>query len=155
VTLEVDVSKTNRLKFLIDTGAEISIVSGSSLKPATHCSLDKGINIKGISDTILKTGGTVELKLTMGPYETTHTFHVMEGNLQWQYDGILGRDFWEDKEANISYCDRKITMKDVVIEFDPKSENTNVPDKITLKARSENLMAVPTSSKGQGLISRK
>jgi hypothetical protein len=103
----------------------------------------------------MKTKGTTKLRLSTGPYETTHTFHVMEGSLQWQYDGILGRDFWEDKRANISYCDRTITMDSVAIEFDPKINNKDKHNKITLKARSENLVKLPTSSKGQGLISKK
>ncbi|PNF14896.1 hypothetical protein B7P43_G05140 [Cryptotermes secundus] len=155
MTLGVDLSKTNELKFLIDTGAEISLVRSSSLKPEVEISCSEGINVKGISNTIMRTKGTTELRLFAGPYETTHTFHVMNDNFQWQYDGILGRDFWIDKGANINYCDRRITMDNVAVEFDPNVRDKDRQTKITLKARTENLVRLPTPSKGQGLISKK
>jgi predicted amino acid-binding ACT domain protein len=41
-----------------------------------------GINIKGISDTIMKTEGTITLKLFTDTHETTQTFHVVETNLE-------------------------------------------------------------------------
>jgi hypothetical protein len=71
---------------LIDTGAKISVIYSPGA---------------GISDIILRTKGTIKLRLFTGPYETTHIFHVMEGNLQWQHNRILGHDW----RANISYCD--------------------------------------------------
>jgi hypothetical protein len=46
IKLGVDLSKRNKLKFLIDTGAEISVVSGSSLKRRIDCNYDEGIILK-------------------------------------------------------------------------------------------------------------
>jgi hypothetical protein len=44
-------------------------------------------------------------------------------------------------------------MGGIVIKFDPKNNDENKKShKITLKARTENLVELPTSSKGQGLI---
>jgi hypothetical protein len=104
----------------------------------------------------MKTKGTVNLKLFTDTHETTHDFHVTGDSFQLQYDGILGRDFWESKKAVISYCNREFLMEDVVIKFDPKDsgERDNIL-KVTLKARSENYVKLPTACKGQGLISRK
>ena len=66
---------------------------------------------------MMKTEGSIILKLFK--HETTHTFHV--GNeFGIQYDGILGRDFFEDKQGIINYCDQQITMGDIVVKFDPK-----------------------------------
>jgi hypothetical protein len=62
----------------------------------------------------------------------------------------------ERKEAVISYFNREILMEDVVIKFDPK--DSGMKDKIlnvTLKARSENYVKLPTTCKGQGLISKR
>lgn len=36
-----------------------------------------GINLKGISNTVMKTEGTVVLKLFTDTYQTTHTFRVV------------------------------------------------------------------------------
>jgi methylaspartate ammonia-lyase len=37
-----------------------------------------------------------------------------------QYDGILGRDFLEERESVINYCSRQIIMNEVFIDFDVK-----------------------------------
>jgi hypothetical protein len=70
------------------------------------------------------------------------------------YDAILGKDFFETKGSVINYCSRQVIMNDeVVVNFDPKSsENKTEPCRLTLKARTENIVAVQTSSKGLGLL---
>jgi hypothetical protein len=44
----------------------------------------------------MPTQGTARLKVATDTHETTHTLHIMGKDFQYQYDGILGRDFWED-----------------------------------------------------------
>jgi hypothetical protein len=154
--MRVDLSRTEKLRFLIDTAAEFSTVKGASLRPGFDYQPSKGINVRGIANTFLKTEGTVTLRLLTPTHETTHAFHVMGDGFDRRYDGILGRDFWEDKRANISYCDRKIVMGDVIISFDPKTnEAESKPYKLTLKARTESIVELPTTSKGHGLISKR
>lgn len=148
--------KENKLKFLLDTGADLSVVKETSLQPGIRHTLKGGISIKGISNTILKTEGTMLLKLFTDTHETTHNFHVVGNEFGIQYDGILGRDFFEDKQSIISYCDRQISMGDVVVRFDPKPDKINGDNcKLTLKARSENIVKLPTKSMGHGLISKR
>jgi hypothetical protein len=78
----VDLSKTNKLKFLIDTGAEISIFKSTSLKPGFEYEPAKGINVKGISNALLRTEGTVTFTLLTPTQETKHTFHVMGSSFE-------------------------------------------------------------------------
>jgi hypothetical protein len=154
--MRVDLGRTEKLRFLVDTGAKISIVKGASLRPGFHYQPSKGIDVRGIANTLLKTEGTVTPRLFTPTHETTHAFHVMGDGFDCRYDGILGRGFWEDKEANISYCDREIVMGDVIISFDPKTnEAEREPYKLTLKARTESIVELPTTSKGHGLISKR
>jgi hypothetical protein len=75
VTLYVDVSKTDILKFLVETGADISVVRDSSLKPGCDFKPENVIEVKGISKGVIKTKGTVNLKLVADTHETTHEFH--------------------------------------------------------------------------------
>jgi hypothetical protein len=63
VTVNVDQSKAGKMKFLIDTGAEVSIIKGDSLRTGVASEPTKGINIKGISNSLMKTEGTVTLRL--------------------------------------------------------------------------------------------
>jgi hypothetical protein len=99
VALTVDVSRTDKQKFLADTGADISVVRDSRLKPGCNLKPDNVIKIKGISNGVMKTKGTVNLRLFTDTHETTPEFHVIGDSSQLQHDGILGRDFWESKQA--------------------------------------------------------
>ena len=65
---------TKKLKFLIDTGAEISIIRSSSLTPGVNYQLHEGVDIKGISNTVLRTEGIIDLKLLMDTYLTVQKF---------------------------------------------------------------------------------
>jgi hypothetical protein len=97
ITVGVDLGKTGKLRFLVDTGAEISIIRGTRLQPEVDFEPANGISVKGISDALLRTEGTVLLRLFTLTHETTHLFHVMGENLGCSYGGILGQDFWKEK----------------------------------------------------------
>jgi hypothetical protein len=149
-------SNSEKLKFLIDTGAEISKVKGASLNPGFNYEPTRGINVKGISNALLKTEGTVILKLFTTTHETTHTFHIMGDSFDCLYDGILGQDFWTNKRATINYCDRTIATGEVVMNFDDETNKVvNKTHRLTLKTRTENIIRLPTKSKGQGIISKR
>jgi len=63
ITIGVDFSVSGRLKFLIDTGAEISVVKISCMRPGFNYESTSGIDVRGISDSLLRTEGTTVLKL--------------------------------------------------------------------------------------------
>jgi hypothetical protein len=153
ISLSIDSRDARELKFLINTGAEIPVIRSSSLTPGVEYQLHEGVDIKGISNTVMKTEGTVDLKRFTDTHETSHTFHVFGENLEMQYDAILGKDFLEEMESVIDYCARMIIMNnEVVVNFDSRpSEIRTEPCKLTLKARTENIV---TNSKGFGLISK-
>jgi len=77
ISLNVNTRYAKKLKFLIDTGAEISIIKGSSLNPGSNYQFRKSIDINGICNAVLKTEGIVELKLLTDKHETVHAFHVL------------------------------------------------------------------------------
>jgi hypothetical protein len=74
VTIRTDSSKRGKLKFLIDTGTEISVIKANSINLGINYDPTKEINIKGISESFLKTNGTTKLTL-FTTHETTHVFH--------------------------------------------------------------------------------
>jgi hypothetical protein len=72
------------------------------------------------------------------------------------YNGILGRDFWEGKKVTINYCDRTISMGEVVLNFDDITDKVaSKPCRLTLKARTRTIVRLPTKPKGHGLLSKR
>jgi hypothetical protein len=144
------------IDILLDTGADLSVIERASLNPAIKYTLKGEINIRGISNTLIKTEGTMILKLFTNTHETTHKFHVVGEEFEIHYDRNLGRDFFEDKQSVINYCVQQIIMGDVVVKFDPKPDRAHSKDcKLTLRARSENIVKLPSESLGDGLISKR
>ena len=72
----------------------------------------------------------------------------MGDSFDCHYDGILGQDFWKDKNATINYCDSTITMGKVINCDDETNSVIGEPRKVTLKGRTENIVQLPTTSKG-------
>ena len=52
ISLSNDSRNARKLKFLIDTGAEISIIRSSSLTPGVNYQFHEGVDIKEISNTV-------------------------------------------------------------------------------------------------------
>ena len=89
-------------------------------------------------------------------HKAVHAFHVLGEPSALQYDGILGRDFLEERERVINYCSRQIIMNDeVIVNFYVKPRVDKMePCELTLKARSETIVNVPTNYKGLGLLDK-
>lgn len=64
VTFGVDESISGTARFLVDTGADVSIVKASSLKEGTVYASDRRVQVSGISKGILSTLGVAELSLS-------------------------------------------------------------------------------------------
>jgi hypothetical protein len=126
------------------------------LTPGIEYQWHKGINIKGISNTVMKTVGKIYLKLFTDTHETTRAFHVIGGNFETPSNAILGKDFLEERERVINYCSRQIVINnEVAVSFDPKLGTIKKePCRLTLKARSEHIINVPTHSEGLEILSR-
>jgi hypothetical protein len=90
VTARVNLGKTS--KFLIGTGAEISNLRSTTMRPEFNYEPTKGIDVKGISDVLWRTKGTVTEIVYLNA-RNTHLFHIMGDNFDCRYDGILNQDF--------------------------------------------------------------
>jgi hypothetical protein len=58
--LELDVSKMGKLQFLLDTGADISLIKSSKLFGTTDFDPSRKIKVKCVDGSIVETHGTVE-----------------------------------------------------------------------------------------------
>jgi hypothetical protein len=84
IILSIDSRVSRKLRFLLDTGNEISVIRSLSSTPGIEYQLHEGMGIKGISNIVMKTAGTADLKLYTDAHETLHTIHVLEENFEMQ-----------------------------------------------------------------------
>jgi hypothetical protein len=71
-----------------------------------------------------------------------------------RYDAILGQDFWRDRGATVDYCNREITMGEVVMHFDDSSDETaDSTQLLTVISRTERVVRLLTKPSGIGIIS--
>ena len=104
----------------------------------------------------MRTEGIVDLKLLTDTHGTVHALLVLGEYFELHYDGILGKDFLDERESVINYCFRKIIMNDeIVVNFDLKPcINETEPCRLTLRARTQNIVIVPNNYKGLGLLEK-
>lgn len=90
----------NNLKFLVDTGASVSLLKQQ------HCPREiqyqRTIKIRGISGNMM-TLGTCELMLKIGSNRVQHEFHVIPNNFETSFSGILGSDFLSKYKSIVDY----------------------------------------------------
>jgi hypothetical protein len=103
VTLQVDKGAKEKLKFLVDTGDQLSTCRYASIREGSVYVSKRGVNVRGISSCTERTLGEIEMSLSTENYETTHNFHIVGDGVRIPYDGILGQDFFTSKKAKIDF----------------------------------------------------
>lgn len=81
-----------RLIFLVDTGADISILKEEA-DYFNSIQDDSIINIQGISQEIIESKGLTSIELQTDKYIIPHSFHIVNQQFPIPCDGIIGIDF--------------------------------------------------------------
>jgi hypothetical protein len=110
VTLETDTGVNGTMKFLIDTGAELCLFKYSSIREGILYNARKTLSVKGISDSIEKTLGELNIRQCTAGGETEHPFQIVGDGTDIPCDGILGKAFFEKEKARIDYNRREVIM---------------------------------------------
>jgi hypothetical protein len=82
-----------KLRFLIDTGAQLSLCKYASIKEGSVYDPRRVVSVRGISSCTENTLGEIEMVLSTEHYETTHTFHIVGDGIRIPYGGIIGQNF--------------------------------------------------------------
>jgi hypothetical protein len=149
LTIETDVGVTGNMRFFIDTGAELCLCKYSSIKEGISYGTRKTLNVKGISDSIIKTLGELNIGLCTKGHKMEHPFQIVGDGLDIPYDCILGKDFFERKGAKIDYNHRQVIMGKVRVKFDADVEVDKEVKTVyvTVKPRSGTIVRLPTDSR--------
>lgn len=95
--LELEVWDQPKVRFLIDTGAEVSIIVNKDYIKSVDSS--RSTKIKGIGPDSIKTLGKSEMNI-LG---TLIDFHIVPNEIPILCDGILGSDYLTEAKACINY----------------------------------------------------
>lgn len=126
IELECPESNTGKLRLLVDSGAQISLIQKKCLQGQVRTNPNRSIRIKGIASQVINTEGTVYLKLRIVEgMEVDHSFHVVEEQLDLPYCGLIGRDFFKKHKVVIDYAKESVRIRDrevkLCAELEPKA----------------------------------
>ena len=150
--LKVDISKEDELLFLIDTGADISLLKGNKLIRTTEYDPEKRVKVKCVDGSPMETHGVLEAKIEFHNSSVVHGFQLVN-KLDIPCDGILGRDFLQHAKAKICYEWRTVAlngkeckMVNETEQFGAREPNKLKIGQIKLSPRTESIVRVPVKS---------
>jgi len=108
--LKLDIGKGDKLYFLVDSGADISLVKSQKLLGTTDFEPKDRVRVKGVDGSKLETHGSIEFRIQVGGLEIPYSFQLVSHQIDLRGDGILGRDFLEAMQAHICYKERLLTF---------------------------------------------
>ena len=79
--------------FLIDTGADISLIKGNKLIGTTEYDPGRKVRVKCVDGSPIETHGIVEARIEIGHSSIGHGFQLVNKQVDIPCDGILGRNF--------------------------------------------------------------
>jgi hypothetical protein len=109
--MKVDVSREENLLFLIDTGADISLLKGEKLIDTTEFDPEGSFKVKCVDGSPIRTHGTLEARIGLDSSSISHNFHLVGNQVDIPCDGILGRDFFHSTNPIICYASRTVTLR--------------------------------------------
>ena len=92
-TLELDLSKEDKLYFLVDSGADISLVKSQKLLGTVEFEPRDRVRVKRVDGSILVTHGRIETRIRAWGLEIPYSFQLVSHQIDLRGDGILDRDF--------------------------------------------------------------
>jgi len=99
VKLKVNISEEDMLLFLIDTGADVSLLKGDKVIGSTEYDPEGKVKVKGVDGSPIETHGVLEAKIELHDSSIAHSFQLVNRQVDIPCDGILGRDFFATRES--------------------------------------------------------
>ena len=167
ITLELDVSQGRKLHFLVDSGADISLVKSYKLLGTAEFEPKDRVRVKSVEGYVIETHGSIETGIREKGIDIPFQFQLVSKQVDLKGDGILGRDFLESMHAQICYKEQSLTFRHAgclmnkklisLPELDRGAHQGVGVGKLTLPARTELTVQLPVSVEsriGEGLVER-
>jgi len=97
------VSQGCKLHFLVDSGADISLVQSYKLLGTAEFEPKDSVRVKSVEESVIETHGSIETRLREGGIDIPFYLHLVSKQVDLEGDGILGRDFFKSIKVRICY----------------------------------------------------
>jgi len=111
ITLELDVSQGHKLHFLVDSGADISLVKSYKLLGTAEFESKDRARVKSVEGSVTETHCSTETQIREGGIYIPFHFQLVSKQVDLKGDGILGRDLFKLIQARICYKERSLTFR--------------------------------------------
>lgn len=109
----ISLSNKNKIKCVIDTGAELSIIKPDKVLKEKIDFKNK-VSIQGVAkDQLITSIGLIATYLNFNNFYVKHKFHVIKKDLNLNADAVLGNDFLMKTHACINYRNKTMTIYDI------------------------------------------
>ena len=102
-TLELDVSQGHKLHFLVDGGADMSLVKSHKLFGTAEFDPKVRVCVKSVEGSVIETHGSIETRIREGGIDIPFRFQLVSQQVDLKGDGVLGRVFLKVMQARICY----------------------------------------------------
>lgn len=141
---ESNCSKSNDgvLKFLVDTGASVSLIKASSLNKVSIDSTNS-ISLNGLSPNApVLTAGETNIELSIRGNKINVDFQLLDSPTHIPFDGFLGDDFLRTHEAKIDYSNGMINLNSIPLGI-PLQQNKPQSSALTITVNPRTETVVP------------
>ena len=146
----MDVGSEKELLFLVDSGADFSLLKSKRLIGTKEFEPQNRVQIRSVDGSVLETHGSIETDICEGPTQIPFCFQLVSNQIDLPGDGILGRDFLKQTQARLCYVSntltysyRGVTIVKSLGDCLPRSKLESLGDregKVKLTPRSETIV---------------
>jgi len=108
--LDLDVGNRQKLHLLVDSGAGISLLKSRRLLGTAELKPRDRVQVKSVEGSIIETHKSIETKILEGSLQIPFCFQLVSKQVDLLGDGILGRDFLKQMQAQICYQSKTLTF---------------------------------------------
>jgi len=138
--------------FLIDTGADISLLQGNKLLGTTEYDPERKVKVKCVDGSPMETHGVLEARIELSNSSILHDFQLVNKQVDIPCDGIFGRDSLQRTRAKVCYETRTVPLNEETRgmvgrtkQLEARETNMRKIGKPKLPPRKESIVRVPES----------
>lgn len=110
--ISIDINESDRkTTFLVDSQADVCVIKYNAFFNYLIFNENDTIDIKGITNDLISSFGTIYINLQFNDVSVSQIFHVVPDDFAIPSDGILGKDFIKKFKCVLDYGSMKFTMR--------------------------------------------